>query len=897
MLKKILSTLIIGLNMSLVAQDSAYLQAEYDFANGSYEKAYANYKNAADQFQNQNNYTNYASCNLKMAECNLAMGKADLTIQLAARTLDYILDVIPDNLEDKAKALSILGEGYLNIGRNDLALESFNKEEKLHNDANTIAAAQCYNHLGVVYWNNGNKEIALSYHERSLKIKVELLDENDAALADSYNNIGLIYLEDEYLQSTIYFNKALRIYRKSYGEQHPKVANCYSNIAFANSNQNNYNEALQYLDLVMEIWEASIKRDHPNKAFTLSNRGRILQKKGDLDEALHYQQLALHQYLKIYGEKHPEVANAYFLIGSVYQEKEKYQQAAEHFQSSIYANCYDQNYASLYDLPELKNYYNGDILLSSMQSKGVALEAFHYEKSLKPRDLIGSLDTYVKCDELITQLRQLRLNEADKLRLGAISSEVYDNGIRIAVYLSSRTLKKDYYLNRAFDFCERSKSAILLEAIQETKAQSFSGIPDQLIILEDSLKTEISYLKQKLAQTKENNEEIKAELFKFEQAYRTYIDQLESDFPSYFKLKYNQKFATVSELQSALNGQSVILSYFTGEKTIYVFSISKKKFEVFEIEKESDFFQTAKGFRNSIKYNVFEVFKESSTKLYNQLIPKINNDISQLIVLPDGVLGTLPFEAFTVESNAESKEYNQLTYLLEQYSISYDYAATLILDRLSTTSSNTTSGILLAAPINFEKNELIMPNLPDSEKEINEIRYLFIGTDQKPTVAIGSNASESLVKADDLNSYKFIHFATHGVVNESKPELSRIFLCPEATEDGSLYSGEIYNLKINADLVTLSACETGLGKIAKGEGIVGLSRSLMYAGAQNLIVSLWQVADASTAQLMIEFYTQHLRHSDSDQFNLDLKKAKLSLLQSENYASPYYWAPFILVGD
>ena len=161
---------------------------------------------------------------------------------------------------------------------------------------------------------------------------------------------------------------------------------------------------------------------------------------------------------------------------------------------------------------------------------------------------------------------------------------------------------------------------------------------------------------------------------------------------------------------------------------------------------------------------------------------------------------------------------------------------------------------------------------------------------------MNSDASEALIKANNLKNYKYLHFATHGMVNESKPELSRVFLCPKGDEDGSLFSGEIYNLKINADLVTLSACETGLGKIAEGEGIVGLSRSLMYAGAENLVVSLWQVADASTAQLMIDFYKEHLYHSENDLFSDDLRKAKLKLLNSENYYNPYYWAPFILVG-
>ena len=148
---------------------------------------------------------------------------------------------------------------------------------------------------------------------------------------------------------------------------------------------------------------------------------------------------------------------------------------------------------------------------------------------------------------------------------------------------------------------------------------------------------------------------------------------------------------------------------------------------------------------------------------------------------------------------------------------------------------------------------------------------------------------------EDLDKYKYLHFAAHGLVNESEPALSRIFLSPGQDEDGSLYAGEIYNLKINADLVTLSACETGLGKVTKGEGIVGLSRALQYAGARNIIVSLWQVADASTSKLMIEFYKYNLSNEHHG-YNSALRQAKLMLLNSEEYNRPYYWAPFILVG-
>src|SRR6185436_4310591 len=161
---------------------------------------------------------------------------------------------------------------------------------------------------------------------------------------------------------------------------------------------------------------------------------------------------------------------------------------------------------------------------------------------------------------------------------------------------------------------------------------------------------------------------------------------------------------------------------------------------------------------------------------------------------------------------------------------------------------------------------------------------------------IFKEAKEASIKGKELSHYKYIHLATHGVVNDEFPELSALLLAQDSTaeEDGILYSGEIYGLEWNAELVTLSACETGLGKIAEGEGILGLTRGFIYAGAKNLMVSLWRVSDASTSRLMIEFYNHLLTGKTKPDA---LKKAKLKLLRSKEFHHPYYWAPFVLIGN
>lgn len=785
------------------------------------------------------------------------------------------------------------GQEYLKSGRNDLALETLTLAERNLTSSDDLNAAECYNTLGTVFWLNENRKTAMDYYEKALSIRKDKLEAGDPLIADIYLNIGDIFLKDEFLQAIIYFEKALEIYKKAYGENHPKVALCYTNLAFAYRFQGNYRDALTYLNQTMKIWEDTYQEDHPNKALTISNKGRILEGQGIYDEALKLQQEALQQYLALYGDKHPEVANTYWLIGSVQTKQHKYVEALESFQKSIYANLYDQQYTTIYDLPEIRNCYNPDYLLSSLQYKAQTLEALHFEKTLKPRDIRVALETYKKCDEVITDIRQQRLSEADKIRIGGIASEVYDDGIRIALYLSGKTFKKDKYNELAFTFCERSKSATLLEAINETNAKHFAGIPNHLITMEDSLKAEISWLEKELAKPNNDSERYKERLFNYQQSYRAFISQLEKEYPSYYQLKYEKREISVAEIQQELPPRAAMLSYFIGENAVYVFYISNKGMEVHSYPTERNLFQISSGLRNSIKYHIEKGFQESAYTLYQQLIPPIGKEIYQLIILPDGILGTIPFETFITQNPLENKPH----YLIEDYAISYDYAASLYISRLSSVSKDIPiSGIFLSAPVSFDRNDMKMPALPGSEEEVQQIRYLFLSGKDKPTVCLNEKASEASLKSGKLQNYKYLHFATHGIVNESKPELSRIFLSPDEEEDGSLYSGEIYNLNINADLVTLSACETGLGKVEKGEGIVGLSRSLMYAGAKNLIVSLWQVADASTSQLMIDFYTQHLYHSNNNIFSDDLRKAKLNFIKGSQFQDPYYWAPFVLIG-
>lgn len=866
--------------------------AEKAFDRADYEEAYGLFKEASEKHIQDDEPVAYVQCNLMMAECKVLLGEPSVGNEIASNTYDYLERFYPDQHIVKGQALTLQGRSYLSLGRNDLAIKHLESAQNLLGSVETLELATCLNDMGMAYLNNSNFELSIQYLERAMQIRRKLLSSKDLAIGDSFNNLGRYHQDTgNALQALVYFNRAKKIYESALGENHPKTSLVINNLAFANATQGQYDEALSLLNDARQKVNARFEGNHERKAFVILSIGRIHYFAENYNQAhVHFTE-ALQMYVSMFGNKHPEVANCYYLIGENYRQQGAFTDALESYQNAIYSNLTDQSFKTLYDLPQIRDYFNADILLSSLEGKALALESNHYEKSLNTRDLVTAVETYVRCDELISVIRQIRQNEGDKIKLGDISKRVYETGIRLSLTLSEQTFKKKYYLEKAFRFCERSKSAVLLEAINETNAKSFAGIPSELLDLEDSLKSEIAFFEQQLAGGREQ-EKFKNLLFQYQGAYQDFIARLEQEYPEYYNLKYSQEIVTTEAIVAALEVDAVLFSYFLGENQVYIFRVDRNglKSDVHPLDK--DFNATASAFRNAIKYKMDRTVISSAKKLYRQLIPKKIGKVSKMIILPDGIIGTLPFESF-INPMSEGNDYAQQDFLIEHYGIAYDYSASLLVNR-SKYDEGPIEKVLLCAPITFDNNETPMPALPASEDEVKEIRLFFLANGDADLV-LNTEASESLMKTDALMGYKYLHFATHGQVNESKPELSRIFLAPGASEDGSLYSGEIYNLKINADLVTLSACETGLGKIAKGEGVIGLSRALQYAGAKNLIVSLWQVADKSTSDLMIKFYDQHL-HNDYSGYHAALRQAKLYLLNSKEYASPFYWAPFILIG-
>lgn len=854
-----------------------------------------------DQTSTKDTDTNIILSNRK-AEALIGLGKFD--------DADKVLrDILPKTNQSKNSALlsaitqSTIGFLYVNQGRYDLAIEQLAEATAILQRMNQpLETAKALSNLGLAYIGTGKYQQAEEQLQMALSLRQSVLPDEHELIASSYNNLGFANNIPNPDKAIEYYEAALAIYEKLYRKDHPKLAVANSNLGFAYAQIELYGDAINYYEAALATWEKINPQPNASKAFVLSSLGYTYTKLDDKKTAMEFYEKALAMYIASHGTKHPDVAAMHNRIGNIHQSNDRYNEALKSYQQALIANVADFNSEDVETNPDGENFYNGNQLLYSMMYKAQTLEARHFGKTLKQKDLDLGLKTLQECDSLIDRLRKQASNESDKIALGAIANEVYADGVRIAYTLSDIAFRKrKNYRQLAFYFAEKSKSAVLLDAIADTNAKSFAGVPDELLQEEMSLKTALALVSQKLAQKPAEEEEkyLRETAFHLNQSYQAFVQNLEKQYPEYYNLKYNTTAPAINEIQNTIPAKTAVISYFIDDSKrnaarLYILTLTKKNFRITDKALPSDYDRSITGLRNALFYMGEEVYIPTARKLYRLLMPRrIPSSINDLVVLPTGRLSVIPFEVLLTKNVKDTKApYASLPYLVQRYSIRYEFSAGLLLQKKS--ASTDIKSALLCAPVTFPSSDYLN-DLPATKDEINTIQQLFASKNIATEVLLNNRATETTLKGGNLKNFSVVHLATHGIVDETNPELSRIYLRGDSeAEDGKLFSGEIYNLHLNANLVTLSACQTGLGKISKGEGVIGLSRALVYAGAKNLMVSFWSVADESTAQLMTDFYKMLLEKPSGD-YSKKLQQAKLKMINS-TYSAPYYWAPFILVG-
>jgi len=335
-------------------------------------------------------------------------------------------------------------------------------------------------------------------------------------------------------------------------------------------------------------------------------------------------------------------------------------------------------------------------------------------------------------------------------------------------------------------------------------------------------------------------------------------------------------------------------------------------------------------------------FVAASNALYKVVLEPAAGMIGdkRLMVVADGALNYVPFEVLL--KTPDSGDFASLGYLVKTNEIIYAPSASVVgAIKQQRAKTNSRALLVIADPV-FNSNDArakkgTAPSTTDAEVrglgiqsavadvtgstpapaagatmeglplarlngtrvEAEQISKLAKASGGQADVWLDLEANEDNLGARDISKYRIIHVATHGLLNAERPQFTGVVLSlvGNKTHDGFLRTDEVFNLKLGSPLVMLSACETGLGKEKRGEGVMGLTRAFMYAGAPTVGVSLWSVADKSTADLMTDFYQRLLSTSASSTSSGALRGAQLAMIAGKKYSAPFYWAPFVLVGD
>ncbi|BDS10760.1 CHAT domain-containing protein [Aureispira anguillae] len=786
-------------------------------------------------------------------------------------------------------------------------------------------------------------------------------------LANNYQKIGIFYKEKTQTNRAIeYFNKALAIYQNSPQTTPLHLARLYRSFSMGYFKAGDYTQQLHYIKKALVICKKDSSHTSRRLEISLLNNlaGHYLQV-GQTDQGLSI----YHEYIAATTKEHGAIstitAMAYMNLAIAYAQLNDLATSETYFRKSIAIKTrifgsHNPNVALAYgNLTILLNMMgrHDDALIASQQS--FIANTLNYKdttplvdllpiiakyKILDPINAIGNLNNrtmafqhlYKKNKDIAnlkhahqTVLAQIaildqaknKLSDQDKLKILNKNFMPFTIGIKLAHQLYELTQDRKY-LEDGFQLAERSRDATLTSALSSKRALNFGGIPDSLIQKENQLKKAISKLDKKILEVNKKRKppyELQEALFAKKRALEVLIQKLEKDYPLYYQLKYKNHIASVQEIQQIiLDQQATLIAYYIQFPDVYIWSATQQTANFQRIQLDSNYTKDIQAFRKvltDLKYVqanatiANQTYDKLSHKFYTTLLKPVlqNSSNEHLIIIPDHLLGHLPFEAFTASIKEDhSVDYQHKNYLIHDYEIQYSYSGTLLLQNKQQYDTQAKQVELLAVAADYknkvvtqknrsEEDLMFRRNLKPLPAAVNEVKAL-----EKVTKGIflyDQQANETLFKKH-LPHYGLIHLAMHGILNKKNPIASSLAFTEDGaqTEDNFLHAFEISNLPLNAQLVVLSACETGFGKFEKGEGIMSLARSFMHAGVPSLVVSLWQVNDYSTSEIMRFFYTE-LKKGKSK--SAALRSAKLTYLKQRNgiAAHPALWAPFIQLGN
>ncbi len=874
----------------------------------------------------------------RLGDYEAALVKHDSIYQIRKR-------VFGDNSIKLYPSLINKGIQFKSLQNYEKAIDAYKLAEKIiinERGEESTSLGAVYTNLGVIYSLKGDHNQALQYQKNALRLlRKDSIKLNSTFQITKYNLIEV--------QLKLGYNKlAIEFGRSNINTiDNPRLkARMFDLIAQAYRNENKPDLSEKYYLEAIQSWISLYGDSNIELASEYLAYSTLLISQKKFEKALIFSSKAKAIALKFYGEKGPEYAEVQANFGDYYylknaeafqiedfrnQRKKNLKDAIQYYQSAIVALVDSfSNQNPLVD-PELNHVISEIQLVEGFKKKALAMEKladiylseFDFNNAVKYFN--ASLSSISNAIQLIHRLQIGFENEESKFFLSQNQSATFSDAMQICYKLYKQT-KQQQYLERAFELSERSKSSNLLASVKDLKAKEFGGIPDSLLVKESIYKSNIDNYTQMLFEESHNQKPdsqkintYNAKIFKFTEAYNKLIDSFEKLYPTYYSFKYENKVVGIDEVQSRLSKKQALIEYFinepedtTSKGELYRFVITKDSV-CFSVENFDPTFvdniQQLRDFLVSPNYlytkkKDFVNYSLSSYSLYEKLIAPFASKLygKDLTIIPHDKLSYIPFDALISElPDTSVMNFRNLKYLVRDFAINYSYSATLLYDFSEKKKSGSRSVLAFSPTYNPDKPYIdpetsaqrFLSPLPAARDEVLGISRLI-----KTSSFIDRQAQEKIFK-EKASGFDVLHLAMHTIINDSLPMFSKlVFSTPEkdSQEDGFLNTYEVYNMKLNARLAVLSACETGIGKLQKGEGVMSMARSFIYAGCPSIVMTLWQVEDKSGAQIMEDFYYFISKGKRKD---VAMRMAKLKHLEASDplTSHPHYWLAYVNIGN
>jgi CHAT domain-containing protein/Tfp pilus assembly protein PilF len=825
------------------------------------------------------------------------------------QALHYFAQALPlrqgaGDLSGEVNTLNAMAMAYSDLGRIREARESFERLLELSQGAQDTQRAGALSSLAGFDQRTGELQKAQELYQKALQI-FERLGVRSLQ-AQVLNNMAALSHDLGDLETALdQYRQALDLCR-SVEDRNLAIetleAQTLANLGWTQHllYPEQSKEALQTLDQAYELGR-NLDNSDSTQALALYYIGRVHSQLNEPAIALPFLERSSSLWQKNPGE-HPKSLLA---LGEVHQALGHRQEAARFFSEAVEASRRMEK--------------------TSMISKGLYLQAAFDRANGDLEKALGEIE------EALGLVEGMRSRvESDDLRTSFFASRraFFELYIEILMRLHEQR-PGDGFDARSFQASERARARGLLDLLAEGRIDVRQGIAPDLKRRETELDAQLGYLKNQLSQVYSlpGNEariaQLKRQIGEAGTERERLSEQIRHDYPQYAALLY-PKPLDLAAVQGLLDDRTALCEYAVGEESSFLFVVTRDRLQSYRLPGQEELGRAVQTIRRALAEGPGRRrsggYVRAAFELYQQILAPAESLLrgkSRLLVSPDGPLLVLPFDAL-LTGNATSDGYD-LPYLLRRYAITSIPSAS-VLGRVQAAKPEAEeaaktflgysdpiyeTGLAAGgAPESEEDGRRGVPadperptqRLEESAREVREIASLFPAAERE-VYERGAATEENIENNELLKKARLIHFATHGFVDEVRPYLSGLVLTrtQNSEVDGILRMHEIFNLKMRADVVVLSACNTGLGKQVSGEGLVGLTRAFLYAGANSMVVSLWQVADHSTADLMVDFYNFLKEGAEKVEA---LQRAKLRMIESGGKTShPFYWAPFVLTGE